>query len=127
VRAMSHARLQLRMRLQNGIQRRLVAEHQRSGRIVLVPIRPERESLLDGDDKKARFSVTIAILCTTSSYLIDAQASRGGARFFSCAAPRSRRKRRLESRLRQLATGDAAPSGLGNGCLKEERPLLLSK
>ncbi len=105
VRTISHARLQLRMRLQNGVQRRLVAEHQRSGRIVLVPIRPERERLLDRDDKKARFSVTMAILCTTSSYLIDAQASRGGARFFSCAKIKrvlpGRPKRPPASRLRQ--------------------------
>jgi hypothetical protein len=87
VRAISHARLQLRVRLQNGVQRRLVAEHQRPGRFRLVPIRPERESLLDSDDKKARFSVIMSILHTASSYPIDAPASRGRARFFR--APRS--------------------------------------
>jgi hypothetical protein len=80
---MSHARLQPRVRLQNGVQRRLVAEDQRPGRFVLVPIRPERERLLDRDDKKARFSVTMEIVfSTTSSYPIDAKASTGGARFF---------------------------------------------
>lgn len=66
VRAMSRARLQLRMRLQNGVQGRLVAEDQRPGRFVLVPIRPERERFLDGDDKKTRFSVIISSLHTTS-------------------------------------------------------------
>jgi hypothetical protein len=65
--AMSRARLQLWMRLQNGVQGRLVAEDQRPGRFVLVPIRPERESFLDGDDKKARFSLIMSILHTTSS------------------------------------------------------------
>jgi hypothetical protein len=87
VRTISGASLQFRVRLQNRVQRRLIAEHQRAGRFVLMPIWPERESLLDGDDKKARFSVIMSILHTTSSYPIDAQASRGRARFFR--APRS--------------------------------------
>lgn len=90
VRAMSRARLQLGMRLENGVQGRLVAEDQRPGRFVLVPIRPERESSLDRDDKKARFSVIMSILHTPRSYPIDAQASRGRARFFSAPSPRSR-------------------------------------
>jgi hypothetical protein len=51
--------------------------------IILVPIGPKREKLLDSDDKKARLSVKIAIaLHTPSSYLPDAKASRGRTRFF---------------------------------------------
>jgi len=51
--------------------------------MILVPIRPKREKLLDADDKKARFSVKIwIVLHTPSSYLLDAKASRGRTRIF---------------------------------------------
>ena len=48
-----------------------------------MPIRPKREQFPDGDDKKAKFSVRIPILFfTPSSYLNEANASRGRTRFF---------------------------------------------
>jgi hypothetical protein len=85
VNAVSHATLELGMGLQDRVQRDLILPHKRLGSIVLMPIRAKREELLDGYNKKARFSVTMRRLFDTpSSYLIDAKASRGRARFF-CA------------------------------------------
>ena len=83
VRAVRHAALKLGMGLQDRVQRGLILPDKRPGAIVLMPIRAKREKLLDGDDKKARLSVIISIvLDTPSSYLLDANASRGRARFF---------------------------------------------
>jgi hypothetical protein len=77
--------LQLGMGLQDRIQRDLILPDERFGAIVLVPIGPKRENLFQRYGKKARFSVIIwSVLHTPSSYLIDAKASRGRARFF-CA------------------------------------------
>ena len=72
----------LRMSLQNRVQRRLILPDNRLGAVVLVPIRAKREKLLDGYGKKARLSVMILIVDTPSSYLLDANASRGRARIF---------------------------------------------
>ena len=81
--AVSNTVAKLGMGLQNRIQRRLILPNKRFGAVVLVPIRAKREKLLDGYGKKARFSVMMLIvLCTPSSYLLDANASRGRARFF---------------------------------------------
>jgi hypothetical protein len=78
-------RLQFRSRLQRRVQRGQILLNQRLGAIVLMPIRPKGEELSDGDNKKAKLSATILIgLCTPSSYLTKANASRGRARFF-CA------------------------------------------
>jgi hypothetical protein len=50
---------------------------------VQVPILAKRKEFADGDDKKARFSVTISNLFNTPScYFIDAKASRGSTGFF---------------------------------------------
>ena len=68
---------------QDRVQCGLILPDQRPGAIVLMPIRANREKLLDGDGKKARLSAILAIvLYTPSSYLFDANASRGRARFF---------------------------------------------
>ena len=83
VRAVSDAAPQLGMGLQNRVQRGLILPDKRPGAIVLMPICAKREKPLDGYGKKARLSTIIAIvLYTPSSYLFDANASRGGARFF---------------------------------------------
>jgi hypothetical protein len=56
-----------------------------------VPIREKRENFLQREDKKARLSATMAIvLCTSSSYRLDAKASRGRARFFVARRARIR-------------------------------------
>ena len=82
VRAVRPAAAKLGMGLQDRVQRGLILPDKRPGAIVLVPIRAKREKLLDGYGKKARPSVIISIvLCTPSSYLVDAKASRGRARF----------------------------------------------
>jgi len=83
VRAVGNAAAKFSMGLQNRVQRRLILPNKRFGAVVLVPIRAKREKLLDGYCKKARFSVMMLIgLFTPSSYLFDANASRGRARFF---------------------------------------------
>jgi len=71
------------MGLQDRVQRRLILPNKRAGAVVPVPICAKREKLLDAYGKKARLSAIIFIvLYTPSSYLFDANASRGGARFF---------------------------------------------
>ena len=86
--------LQLGMRLDSRVQRHQILLDHRPGAIVLMPSRPKREELPDGDDKKAKFSATIPMsLHTPSSYLTEANASRGRTRFFSApkqASPENR-------------------------------------
>jgi hypothetical protein len=83
IRAVSDAAPQLRMGLQHRAQRGLILPDKRLGAVVLVPIVANREKLLDGDDKKTKLSAILPMfLVTPSSYLIDAKASRGRARFF---------------------------------------------
>jgi hypothetical protein len=83
VRAVSNASQKLGMRLQHRVQRGLILSDKRPGAIVLVPIRAKREKLLDRYGKKARLSaIMLMVVDTPSSYLFDAKASRGGARFF---------------------------------------------
>jgi len=83
VRAVRYAPLKLGMRLQDRVQHGLILPDKRPGAIELMPIRAKREKLLDGDGKKARLSAILSIvLYTPSSYLFDANASRGRARFF---------------------------------------------
>ena len=83
VRAGSDAPAKLGMGLQDRVQRRLILPDKRPGAIVLMPICAKREKPLDGYGKKARLSAIISIvLYTPSSYLFDANASRGRARFF---------------------------------------------
>ena len=83
VRAGNDAPPKLGMGLQDRVQRGLILPDKRPGAIVPMPIRAKREKLLDGYGKKARLSAIISIvLYTPSSYLFDANASRGRARFF---------------------------------------------
>jgi hypothetical protein len=83
VNANDRAASQFRMGLQHRVQGRLILPDKRVSAIVLVPIRAKREKLLDGDDKKARFSVRIRIeLSTPPSYLVEANASRCRAGIF---------------------------------------------
>jgi len=83
VNAARDATRQLGVGPQEPLQHRLILPDNRLGTVILVPVWPKREKLLDGDDKKARLSVTMRkVFCTSSSYRIDANASRGRARFF---------------------------------------------
>ena len=76
------------MELKERGQRDLILLNNRLGAIVLRPIRPKQEDLLERDDKKAKVSATIeTVLCTPSSYLTEAQASTGRARFFCATKP----------------------------------------
>ena len=71
--------------LQDRVQRSLILPDKRAGAVVPMPIRAKREKPLDGYGKKARLSTIMSIvLHTPSSYLFDANASRGRARFL-CA------------------------------------------
>jgi len=90
VTAVNLARLEFRMRLEDGVQRELIFADHRLGAIVLMPILAKREGLLDGDDKKAKRAVILSIVFDTpSSYLSEAHASRGRTRFFMRRRPRS--------------------------------------
>ena len=101
VRAVNDAAEKLGAGLQDRIQRSLILPDKRPGAVVLVPIRAKREKLLDGYGKKARLSVMISIvLDTPSSYLLDANASRGGARFFVRAGQQPARTVRTNGPLR---------------------------
>jgi hypothetical protein len=83
VTAANGARLELRMGLEDGIQRQLIFLKQRLRTGVLTPILANGGKLLDGDDKKAKRAVILSIVFDTpSSYLSEAQSSRGRTRFF---------------------------------------------
>ena len=79
----NRAVLEFRIVFQDRVQLELILTNQRVGAIVLVPILGKDENLLEGDYEKPRFSVMIwSVLFTPSSYLLDANASRGRTRFF---------------------------------------------
>jgi len=100
VRAVSNAAEKLGVGLQNRVQRRLILPDKRLGAVILVPIRAKREKLLDGYSKKAKLSVTMLIvLFTPSSYLLDANASRGRTRFFVRAGQQPARTARTNDPL----------------------------
>jgi hypothetical protein len=102
VRAVGDAAQNLRMGLQHRVQRGLILPDNRPGAIILMPIRAKREQLLDGDGKKARLSAILSIVIhTPSSYLFDANASRGRARFFA---------RRGQSPAAAVRTDDPQPN-----------------
>lgn len=82
---------QLGMGLQDRVQSGLILTNKWISAIVLVPVIANRENFPDCYNKKPRRAVTMSSsLITPSSYRLDAQASRGRARFF-CALPRNRR------------------------------------
>jgi hypothetical protein len=103
VRAVNDAAPKTGMGLQNRIQRGLILPDKRPGAIVLMPICAKREKLLDGYGKKARLStITVIVLYTPSSYLFDANASRGGTRFFVRQRRRSADTARTNDPLRTV-------------------------
>jgi hypothetical protein len=85
MRAVSHKWQQFVIGGQDGVECGLILMDERFSAMILVPIGAKRENFLEGDDKKARFSVRMASDgFTPSSYLIGAQASRGQGEVFSC-------------------------------------------
>jgi len=86
VKAENGAVPQIRTIAQDGIQRALILSNKRKDAVVLVPLFAKRENLGDRYDKSARFSVKMSSgFCISSSYSLDAKASRRRARIFSCS------------------------------------------
>lgn len=134
--AANNATPQFGMGLEDRIQSGLILTDKRLGAIVLVPVIAKRENFPDGDDKKARFSlIMLSVLHTPSSYLLDAKASRGRARFFYA------RKRTPSLPFPTIATTAPACAGHAacqlapapparnheSGYLEERTPLLRSR
>jgi hypothetical protein len=68
---------------QDGVQGELILTNERLGAVVLVPILAESKNFRDGYRKSDRLSVKMLIVsCMSSSYSLDANASRGRARIF---------------------------------------------
>ena len=75
--------LPIRTIAQDGIQRELILTNKRKDLVVLMPILAKREKFRDGDNKTERFSVKmLSGFSISSSYSLDAKASRGRARIF---------------------------------------------
>jgi hypothetical protein len=71
------AALQISTIPQGRIQRQLILTNKRTGAVVLMPILAKRENFRDGYRKIAKFSVKMLIcFCISSSYSLDAKASR---------------------------------------------------
>ena len=72
---------------QGRIERQLILTNKRKDAVVQMPILAKRKEFRDGDRKNERFSVTMLIvICMSSSYSLDAKASRGRARIFYASA-----------------------------------------
>jgi hypothetical protein len=83
VAAVDRTACQTRMIAQDRIQRDLILTNKRADAIVLMPIRAKTKEFPGGYDKNARFSVKmLTSFFTSSSYELDANASRARARFF---------------------------------------------
>jgi len=83
VAAVDRTACQIETIAQDGIERELILTNKRTSAIVLMPIRAKRKEFPGGYDKNARFSVKMLIvLCISSSYSLDVNASRGRARIF---------------------------------------------
>ena len=81
---------QIGMIAQDRIERDLILTDERTSAIVLMPIRAKRKEFPGGYDKNDRFSVKMLISsCTSSSYELDADASRSRAKFFIRSARKS--------------------------------------
>lgn len=77
----------IRMIAQDGIQRQLILPNKRKDAVVLMPIFAKREEFRDGYHKTERFSVTmLSVWSISSSYSLEANASRGRARILSVPA-----------------------------------------
>ena len=82
------ATCQTGMIAQDGIERELILTNKRISEVVPVPIRPKRKEFPDGYDKNARFSVRIlSVLYISSSYSLDAKASRWRVGIFHAFTP----------------------------------------
>jgi len=89
VAAMNRTVFQIGTIAQDGIERELILTNKRKDAIVLVPIFAKRKNFPDGYDKIARFSVKMRIgFSISSSYSLDAKASRCGARIFYASMPK---------------------------------------
>ncbi len=74
---------QIRAVSQERVQSELILTNKLTSPVVLVPILAKRESFRDGYNKIARLSViTLIVLCISSSYSLEAKASRGRAGIF---------------------------------------------
>ena len=72
---------------QGRIECQLILTNKRADAVILVPIFAKRKKFRDGDNKNERFSVKILIVSSmSSSYSLDAKASRGRARIFYVSA-----------------------------------------
>lgn len=102
---------QTRTIAQDGIERELILTNKRTGAIVLVPIFAKRKNFPDGYDKIARFSVKMLIvLSISSSYSLDAKASRCRARIFYATAKKlPHRIRATHPRLTNSPTHSSCP------------------
>jgi hypothetical protein len=80
VAAARRAMPQSRMTPKDRVQRDLVLSNKRVDAVVLVPVLAKRKMFREGYNKTAKFSVIILnCLCISSSYSLDAKASRGRA------------------------------------------------
>jgi len=106
------AALQISTTPQGRIQRQLILTNKRTGAVVLVPILAERENFRDGYGKIARFSVKMLIVISiSSSYSLDAKASRGRARiFYARALKRAQLIRATDPRVTSSPTSSTCPA-----------------
>jgi hypothetical protein len=78
---------------QDGVQGQLILTNERLGAVVLVPILAKSKNFRDGYSKRDRLSVKMLIvLGMSSSYSLDANASRGRARIFHAFTPKPRQR-----------------------------------
>jgi len=78
---------------QDGIERELILTNKRTGAVVPVPIRAKRKKFPDGYDKNATFSVKmLSVVCISSSYSLDADASRRRAGIFHAFTPNPKQR-----------------------------------
>ena len=74
---------QIRAIPQESVQREVILTNERLDAIVPVPILAKIKNFRDGYRKTTRFSVKmLSVCCISSSYPLDANASRGRARIF---------------------------------------------
>lgn len=140
--AMDRTACQIRMIAQDGIQGQLILTNKRVDTVVLVPIGKKLKEFRDRYRKYARFSVKIlSVVFTSSSYPLDANASRGRARIFhafnrkpghsrgSTVRGHTNRPPRLGGRPpdHALASHHAASRGSSPGCTPPGRESLLGE
>jgi hypothetical protein len=78
---------------QDGIERDLILTNKRTSAIILMPIRAKRENFAGSYDKNAKFSVRMLIrLFMSSSYSLDANASRCRGRIFHAFTPKPKQR-----------------------------------